>query len=433
MDISRGRGSAIEQLHNLYALGLEKISAGIDDNSPELILADATNRILKNKELIGIVVYDIGGQLIRIKEALHSQGSIFYTWIEETLKISPSTARRFMLIHKTFSPNAEILRSGINFSLLERFARLPEEIPGGVLEGVEDTIPREALLDLTVIAENGDEKRIRDLSVEEFEDLVYRNIRNNLQQVKDGITVQAIEKQTEERPSDFSIGEIELNKDVIPIYDVSDSVPSYTDFTPARVIHLLLSHYTKVDDRVLDPFAGSGSILLGRRMMREVTAFDLYSYQNFEDVEEANIFDLELKSKGYDLVFAHIPQPMRRSYSDLFGYDSQDDLSMYKYKDRYIDRLKIVLSKLKKWSLGYVILMYHPQLDYNEYGGNIVLDMPVIVGSIASALDLIKERQFIVADLTERGDNIARAQERNNVNYIVNSFHYVDVFERRGR
>jgi len=89
----------------------------------------------------------------------------------------------------------------------------------------------------------------------------------------------------------------------------------YTGSTPAWVIWQLLMRYTRENDLVLDPMAGSGTTLDVARMLgRRGLAYDLAPVR--DDVFRADARDLPIEDGKADFVFIDPPYSTHIDYSD---------------------------------------------------------------------------------------------------------------------
>ncbi len=89
----------------------------------------------------------------------------------------------------------------------------------------------------------------------------------------------------------------------------------YPGVTPAFIIYNLIHRYTKPDDIVLDPMAGSGTTIdVCREEKRKVVAFDIVPTR--KDIIQADARDLPLKDESVDMIFIDSPYGDNIRYND---------------------------------------------------------------------------------------------------------------------
>jgi len=91
--------------------------------------------------------------------------------------------------------------------------------------------------------------------------------------------------------------------------------PNYAGATPSWIIWQLLTRYTRLEDRVLDPMCGSGTTLdVCSDLNRHGKGFDLVPYR--PDILQADARNLPLPDACCDFVFVDPPYSTHINYSN---------------------------------------------------------------------------------------------------------------------
>jgi len=89
----------------------------------------------------------------------------------------------------------------------------------------------------------------------------------------------------------------------------------FNGVTPAFVIWNLLQRYTKQDDLVVDPMAGSGTTIdVAKELGRQVIGYDIAPYR--KDIIQNDARKIPLKNNSVDFVFIDSPYSDNVKYSD---------------------------------------------------------------------------------------------------------------------
>lgn len=167
---------------------------------------------------------------------------------------------------------------------------------------------------------------------------------------------------------------------------------------PLELVHRLLDCYGQKARRVLDPFAGSGTVLLAcaERDIYSV-GFEIYEeyiklarerlgllkdkalliHDSVENMEHYlnDLFDLVITSPPYWNVLKR-KRTADRKESRFYGHDSRDFGNIENYED-YLQRLISVFIRLKNYLSGYLLLNV---MDLREKGKFYPLHADLICG-----------------------------------------------------
>jgi len=103
-----------------------------------------------------------------------------------------------------------------------------------------------------------------------------------------------------------------------PTQNYGDKPHGYNKFngvTPAFVIWNLLQRYTKPDDLVVDPMAGSGTTIdVAKELNRKAIGYDISPYR--KDIVQSDARKIPLGNNSADFVFIDSPYSDNVKYSD---------------------------------------------------------------------------------------------------------------------
>ena len=115
---------------------------------------------------------------------------------------------------------------------------------------------------------------------------------------------------------------------------------AYEGATPAGVIWNLISRYTKKNDLIVDPMAGSGTTIdVARDLKRRALGYDLNPMR--EDVFREDARKLPLEDGKADFVFIDPPYSTHIDYSD----DKRCIGKLSAFEDEYFKAMKQVISE----------------------------------------------------------------------------------------
>lgn len=111
--------------------------------------------------------------------------------------------------------------------------------------------------------------------------------------------------------------------------------------TPPIIAFNCILKYTKENDIILDPMAGSGTLIdVCNYLKRKIIAFDIKPIR--KDIKKADAEKLPLKNNSVDFVFAHFPYWNMVKYSEL-----KEDLSNLSFED-YIEKSERIIKEIHR-------------------------------------------------------------------------------------
>lgn len=117
--------------------------------------------------------------------------------------------------------------------------------------------------------------------------------------------------------------------------------PTFHGNTPPVIGFLSLMKYTKEGDIVLDPMAGSGTLIdICNGFNRKIKAFDIKPMR--DDISFANTVNIPLEKESVDFIFSHFPYWNMVEYSD-----NKEDLSNMKLTE-FLDKIKTIFLEFSR-------------------------------------------------------------------------------------
>lgn len=185
--------------------------------------------------------------------------------------------------------------------------------------------------------------------------------------------------------------------------------PDFRGNTPPIIIFQCLMKYTKEGDKLLDPMAGSGTVIdICKELNREVIGFDIRPMR--DDIGYGDASDIKLSDESVDFIFCHFP------YWNMIKYsDDKDDLSNLSLQD-YLSKVRKIFCEFKRVlkSGGYCAVLIG---DKRKSG---LIDLSANLSSIGSESLRLHDKIIWVA----KKQRSKEGRQSNLTKYRAKKFNY---------
>jgi SAM-dependent methyltransferase len=228
-------------------------------------------------------------------------------------------------------------------------------------------------------------------------------------------------------PSEVPPEELFLDN-VWPPESERDDVFGNSDFPgncSGTVCKQCLWRYTKPGETVLDPMAGSGTMIdVAKKLGRKCIAFDINPVPYRDDIRRGDARKLPLKDESVDFVFLHFPYWRMHRYSDppLSG-----DLSVMEYRD-FLESCDGALReavRLLRPGRFVVVLIGDSRKDLQFY------DLPAELSMLGRRVGLGLFDKVIKPTVRERSSNANSEILARKYNFHLIKFETLLIFRKR--
>lgn len=197
---------------------------------------------------------------------------------------------------------------------------------------------------------------------------------------------------------------------------------AYKGVTPSFIIWNLLNRYTKKNDLVIDPMAGSGTTLdVARDLKRRALGYDINPQR--DDIFRVDARKLPLEDEKADFVFIDPPYGDHISYSsnpECIGNIPASDPVYFKEMQKVIGEISRILRKNRFMSL-YVCDSYKKDRYFVPIG----FELYKILTLYFTPVDIICVKRY---NANLKKTNWHKAAIENN--YFLRGFNYLFIMQK---